>query len=125
VVELLPSGQGVNYGAAVPFALFVHVFCLRLASGIIQSGGVEVKRPVTLVTPAILLAESILLDLNDLDVSTDTGTANNEVNSSMSKPIKKRDFRIEIRAEIRGTRRQYKRGTSIRGGSMKETWLGQ
>jgi hypothetical protein len=69
VVELLPSGQGVNYGAAVPFALFVRVFSLRLAGGIIQSGGVEVKRLVTVVTLAILLAELILFGLTDLNIS--------------------------------------------------------
>jgi hypothetical protein len=83
----------------LPFALFVHVFSLRLARGIIQSGGVEVKGLVTVVTPAILLAGLILFGLTDLNISVaDTGTSNNEVKSSMSKPIKKRDFWTEIRA---------------------------
>ena len=66
----------------LPFALFVHVFYFRLAGGIIQSGGVEVKRLVTVVTPAILLAESILLGLTDLNISVaDTGVPNNEVST--------------------------------------------
>jgi hypothetical protein len=63
-------------------ALFVYVFCLRLTSGIIQLGGVEVKRLVTVVTPAILPAESILLGLTDLNISVaDTNITDNEVSA--------------------------------------------
>jgi len=56
---------GVNRNAVLAFVLFahvlfVHVFPIGLARGIIQSGGVEVKGLVTIVTPAILLAELIL-----------------------------------------------------------------
>jgi hypothetical protein len=36
VVELLPSGQGVNCCAVFPFALFVHVFAIGLANDIIE-----------------------------------------------------------------------------------------
>jgi len=39
VIEFLPSKQGVNCGAVLPSALFVHVFSSRLAGGIIQSRG--------------------------------------------------------------------------------------
>ena len=36
MVELLPSGQGVNCSAMFPFAVLVHVFTVRLVGGIIQ-----------------------------------------------------------------------------------------
>jgi len=43
--------------------------------------------------------ELFLFGLTGLNISVaDTGTANNETKSSMSKPMKKRDFRTEIRA---------------------------
>jgi hypothetical protein len=70
--------------------------------GIIQSRGVKVKGLTVLVILAILLAGLILFGLGDTRISVaDTGTSNNEVNSSMSKPIKKRDFWTEIRARNR------------------------
>ena len=55
-----PAVVGVNCGAVLPFALYVHVlfvpvFSLRLAGGIIQSRGVKVKGLTALVILAILL----------------------------------------------------------------------
>ena len=57
----------------LPVALSVHVFYFRLAGGIIQSGEVEVKRLVSVVTAAILLVDLILFGLSDLTITvTDT-----------------------------------------------------
>jgi hypothetical protein len=65
----------------ISFALFVHVFSIRLADGIIQSRGVKVMGLTALVILAILLAGSILFGLTDPNISVaDTGTSNNEVN---------------------------------------------
>jgi len=47
----------------------MHIFYLILAGGIIQSGGVEVKRLVTVVTLGILLTGLILFGLTDLNIS--------------------------------------------------------
>jgi len=56
-----------------PFALFVHVFALRLAGGIIQSGGVKVKGLTAVIILAILLAELIIFCVSDLTIAvTDT-----------------------------------------------------
>jgi hypothetical protein len=61
-----------------------------------------VKRLVTTVTLGILLARLILFGLRDIGIYViDTGTSNNEVKSSISMPIKNRDFWAEIRAKIR------------------------
>jgi hypothetical protein len=59
----------VNCGAVLPFALFVHVFPLRLADGIIQSGGVKVKGLTVLIIVAIVPAGLILFGLTDLNIS--------------------------------------------------------
>ena len=77
---LPPAVVGVNCSAALPFALFVHVFTISLAGGIIQSGGVEMKRLVTIVTPAILPVGLVLFNLTDTDISVaDTSILDNEV----------------------------------------------
>ena len=78
--------MGVNCGTVPPFTLFVHVFSLGLAGGIIQSRGVEVKRLVTVVTIAILPVGLVLLGLSDTDISVaDTSIPDNEVATSVSK----------------------------------------
>lgn len=65
--------------------LFVHVFPIGLARGIIQSGGVEVKRPVTVVTPVILLAGLILFGLTDLNISVaDTSIPDNKITTGQT-----------------------------------------
>jgi hypothetical protein len=69
----------------LPFALFVHVFYFRLAGGIIQSGGVEVKRLVTVISVAILLVGLVLFDLSDTDISVaDTSVPDNGITTSQS-----------------------------------------
>ena len=78
--------MGVNCCAVLPFALFVHVFSLRLADGIIQSGGVEVKRLVTIIALAILLVGLVLLDLSDTDISiADTSIPDNKITTGQTK----------------------------------------
>jgi hypothetical protein len=69
VVELLPSGQGVNPSAALPSALLVHVCALRLAGGIIRSGGVKVKGLVVVISLAILPVGLILFGPTDLTIT--------------------------------------------------------
>jgi hypothetical protein len=72
--------------AACSSALFVYVFCLRLTSGIIQLGGVEVKRLVTVVTLAVLLVGLILFGLTDLNISVaDTSIPDNKITTSQTK----------------------------------------
>lgn len=67
-------------------ALFVHVFSLRLADGIIQSGGAEVKRLVTIVTLAILPVGLVLFDLTDTDIAVaDTSIPDNKITTSQTK----------------------------------------
>jgi len=53
---------GVNAGVVISFALFAYVFSLRLADGIIQSGGVKVKGLTVVIILAILLAGLALFD---------------------------------------------------------------
>jgi hypothetical protein len=66
--------------------LFVHVFAIGLARGIIQSGGVEVKRPVTVVTLAILPVGLILFGLTDLNISAaDTSVPDNKITTGHTK----------------------------------------
>ena len=68
------------------FALFVRVFSLRLAGGIIQSRGFEVKSLVIVVTFAILLVGLVLLGLSDRDISVaDASIPDNEVASTVTK----------------------------------------
>ena len=59
----------VNCGAVPLFAPFVHIFLMRFADAIIQSGGAGVKRLVTVVTLAILPVGLVLLGLSDTDIS--------------------------------------------------------
>ena len=66
--------MGVNCSAVLPFGLFVHVlfvhvFTIGLAGGIIRSEGVEVKRVVTVVSLAMLLVGLILFGLSDLNIA--------------------------------------------------------
>lgn len=59
----------------------------------------KVKGLTVLVILAILPSGLILFRLGDTRISVaDTDTSNNEANSNMSNPIKKRDFWTEIRA---------------------------
>jgi len=61
---------------------------LILASGIIQSRGVEMNRLATAIILAILLAGLILLGSSDTDISVaDTSVPDNEVTSTLSKII--------------------------------------
>ena len=72
--------MGVNCCAVLPFALFVHAFTVRLAGGIIQSGEVEVKRLVTVVSPAILLVGAASIGLCDTYISVaDTSIPDNRI----------------------------------------------
>ena len=77
--------MGVNRNIVLPFALFVHVFSLRLAGGIIQSGGAEVKRLVTVVTLAILPVGLVLFDLTDTHISiADTSIPDNKITTDQT-----------------------------------------
>ena len=75
----------VSCCAVLPFALFVHVLYLKLADGIIQSGGAEVKRLVTVFTLAILLVGLILFGLSDTDICVaNTSVPDNGITTSQS-----------------------------------------
>jgi len=77
---------GVNRSAVLPFAPFVHVFTIRLAGGIIQSGGAEVKRLVTIVTIAVLLIGLVLLGLSGTDIAVaDTSIPDNKLTTGQTK----------------------------------------
>lgn len=66
--------------------LFVHFFSLRLADGIIQSRGVEVKRLIIVVIHAILLMALVQLGISDTNISVaDASISDNRVTSSISK----------------------------------------
>jgi len=68
-------------------SLFVHIFSLRLAGGIIQARGVEVKRLIIVVILAILLMALVQLGISDTDISiADASISDNKVTSSISKP---------------------------------------
>ena len=65
------------------FALFVHVFALRPAGGIIESGGVEVDGLLIPISPAILRAGSILFGLAGPNISgADTSIPGNKTTAS-------------------------------------------
>jgi len=69
-----------------PSAVLVHVFALRLAGGIIRSGGVEVKGLTAAIIPAILPVGSILFGLTDLNISVaDTSIPDNKITTGQTK----------------------------------------